>query len=614
MATAAETGAVREALTAGAVGVVLLVAYAAIFLPLLPTAGGTMGHDYSYVLPSMLAGYFWYSVNGPWDVPWFTPAFCGGVPYLANIQVAYYALPQVLTAWMAPVAAIQTTMLVFAALGYAGFYGLLRRTFGLGPWPAVMGAGLFMVNGFFAYRMLIGHLGYHGFMLLPLAALLVLPAAAPPEDAPRRRHLAPLLGAGLVFAYMFQSGLFHMIPVVVLAIAGCAVVLALVRRWRASDWGAFALRFAGAGAVALALSAAKLAAAIAFHGHFPRDYYPLPGADSLADAARVAFLALFVGPPTDVINEVLRNARWMLERQELEYGVTAVPLVIVAVAFVLKVAAWIRERRRPALSPRHLGLAAVLVTVLAVPLVLNWYEPAWNAVLKRLPLTGQSSNLFRWFALYIPFAVLAAALALDRVAVLRRVGPWVAPAALALAVAQVALADKAFYAGQGYRPTGVENAYADVRGGRWTPRIDRIAVFVDGHGRPTQPLYRNDSLAAGGSQALCYEAAFGYRLETYPFGDLRPGPVTAARDGRLNIKNPACFVYPKENGCRPGDQYPVAEAGAAAAFAAYRPVPFAVPPAQRWAGRINLAALIGVPVLLGIAAWRWGRARRRPSA
>jgi hypothetical protein len=599
----------REVLVAGAGGAVLLSGYGAIFLPLLPNTNGAMGFDYSYQMPALLAGYFWYVVNGLGQVPWFTPAFCGGVPFLANAQIAYYSLPQFLTFAMPPVIAVQATFLVFAVLGYLGFYALLRRTFALNPWPAFLGAGIFLFNGFFAHRMLIGHLGFHAFMLMPMAALFLVPASPPGNEHVVRRHLAPVLGAGLVFAYMFHSGLFHALPVVATTVVALALIRALGSGWTGHDWGAFALRCAMAAGVTVALCATKLTAGIAFHGLFPRNYYLLPGVAGLIDSLRVAFLALFVGPPEDLINKVLVNARWMLERQELEYGVTAVPLVVALVGAAILVARWARGRGLPRPGTGQMGLIAVLVVVLAVPLVLNWYTPAWNGVLKQVPLFRESSNLFRWIALYIPLAILAAAMALDRAVPSRNGQALIAFAGVASVVGLNAIEDRGFYAQQTYRPSSVHGAYEDVRTGRWTPRVDHIAIFLDGQGRPSQPAYRNDSLTSAGSQALCHQPTFGYRLERFPFGALRPGPVGDAQDGLLNIKKPACFVYPRENACRPGDHYSAAETDAATAFAAYRPVPFAVPVLQRMAGAINIGALVLVPILLVVAAWRAVRLR-----
>ena len=150
-----------------------------IFSRYLPTEFGTLGHDYSYFMPRLLLGYYWFQQNGLWAVPWFTPGLCGGLPFYANPQSLYYSLPQFATFFTDPLTAVRTTFLLFGALGYAGSYLLLRRVLGLGVPAALFGAVVFAFNGFFAHRLLIGHLTFHSFMLVPWAAFWLL--REPPE-------------------------------------------------------------------------------------------------------------------------------------------------------------------------------------------------------------------------------------------------------------------------------------------------------------------------------------------------------------------------------------------------------------------------------------------------
>src|ERR1700758_5093420 len=76
---------------------------------LLPTADGMIGHDYRYFLPYMLSGMQWISRNGWLTVPYFTPDYCGGIPWLANPQSIFYSVPQFLSLLTNPVTAINWT-------------------------------------------------------------------------------------------------------------------------------------------------------------------------------------------------------------------------------------------------------------------------------------------------------------------------------------------------------------------------------------------------------------------------------------------------------------------------------------------------------------------------
>ena len=65
-------------------------------------------------------------------MPWFTAAFCAGLPYYGNMQGTYFSVPQFLTFVVGPIKALQITFVTFAAMGMGGFYALSRKVFGMG--------------------------------------------------------------------------------------------------------------------------------------------------------------------------------------------------------------------------------------------------------------------------------------------------------------------------------------------------------------------------------------------------------------------------------------------------------------------------------------------------
>jgi hypothetical protein len=64
---------------------------------LVPSADGMLGHDYGYFFPYLLSGVQWAYRNGWLAIPYFTPDYCGGIPWLANPQSMFYSAPQLLT-------------------------------------------------------------------------------------------------------------------------------------------------------------------------------------------------------------------------------------------------------------------------------------------------------------------------------------------------------------------------------------------------------------------------------------------------------------------------------------------------------------------------------------
>ncbi|MEW6644606.1 MAG: hypothetical protein AB1586_29160 [Pseudomonadota bacterium] len=575
----------------------MVLAVVAMFMPFLPTAAGTMGHDYGFNLPNLLVGYYWFLHNGVTQLPWFSPAQCGGFPYFADPSVAYISLPQMLVVLVSPLRAVQLTFVLFALIGLCGAYLLMRRGFRSSRAAAVLAAGLFVFNGFYVYRVLIGHLPYHGFALAPLTILLLLPGGG--ARIALLSRLGSVSAAALCFAYMFQVGMIHVIPPLLLATGILLLVHALCFGWRWEPW----LRFGAAGLLSLTLCAGKLVAELALLANFPRNLYPLPGVPGIGTLLSLVGQALFISAPEDATAH-LANAQWPQERNEWEYSVSIVPALLLAVAAVAAIARWPRHARP---TGAQVLIIAAILALLACPLLLNWYQPAWNGILKSLPYFGSASSLLRFFCAYIPVVIVLACLALDRL-------PWPAGSGarlrsavvvfcLGVIVAQNALTERDYYAGQSYQVQPIEAAYARARA---TGEVPPIEAIVD-TGRLTERA--NDAMMAGGSQLDCYQPLLGYRREKFPVAPLRLGRVDQRIDGVLNLKNPACYLFSAENQCRPGDHFTVARAADAAAFLAYRPFPFVQPLRQQLATWISLLA--GIAMVVVLLLWGGVAVRRR---
>ena len=128
---------------------------------------------------------------------------------------------------------------------------------------------------------------------------------------------------------------------------------------------------------------------------------------------------------------------------------------------------------------------------------------------------------------------------------------------------------------------------------------------IEAIGGPRDQLAgRNDGLTKGVSQIACYQPLLGYRLEKFPRAPLRPGPVIAPIGDVINLKNPACYLYPQENNCRPGDHFTIDSLDDAVAFMTYRPFPFERPDWQDAASGVSLAALAATLAFLLMALLR----------
>lgn len=282
----------------------------------------------------------------------------------------------------------------------------------------------------------------------------------------------------------------------------------------------------------------------------------------------------------------------------MEFAFSVGPAALVALAAGACVLA--RRRSLPGTGPVWLAL----VLLACVPIVLNWYWEPWNATLKRIPFFGSSSILLRWYAAYIPVITLFAGLALDAATPVR----WRWAAALTGIVGTMAWSaavdDSSDY-GMAYDAAPVQRAWQALSARGSVPSVEHIVEQND-----AVDVERNDALIRGESEMRCYQPMFGYRLEQMPISPLRTGPTLAeAAPGILNVKNPACYVWPAANGCRPGDHFLVGARETAEHFVRYEAVPFATPGWQTAASVVTRLALIACAVGLVVSVLAIRRSR-----
>lgn len=568
---------------------------------------GHLGHDYGYFFPLLLDGYYWFVSNDLLTPYWFTPSFCGGVPRFANPQGIYYSLPQFLTFVFNPLTSLKVTFVAFGGLGFVGFFLLLRRIFLTQRPTALLGAALFLFNGFYVYRFIVGHLTFHSFMLVPLIAFCVLRHNQTKSSFDLAGYVFDVALSALMFAYMVYSG---MVNGIIPAIMSVVIIIFIYRFFLGPDDNLKRglVKLALGGVLALLIAAPKLNAMTCFLGHFIRDMYPLPGFERIGDILTVVFYSLFLDNAEDVADNFLVNNRWRLFEHEYEFGVTLVPLVIIVLGIVLCLKKIYRSRFWLDAGFYKIVCVSVVFVILVLPIVLNIYHPGWNGILKQIPFIKTSSNLIRWFAVYIPVIILVMAIVIERADILRKNAVFVVAVGLVLLVYFNYTSDKKFYHDQHYNPDEILKAYDIVKSKQAVPAINFIYAYLDSSGDPMQPIYRNNSLAEGRSQLLCYEPVFGYRLELLPFKSLKQGPTMFNDGGVLNIKNPSCYVFSKENGCELGDHFTIHQREEALAFISFSEFDFKISKRQQTANYVGIVSLLGaaLAVLLYLVLWLRG--------
>lgn len=556
-----------------------------------------IGGDYSYFMPSMLSGYFWHLENGVFSIPWFTPAFCGGLPFFPNPQSIYYSLPQLLMTWLGPVPAVFITFMVFAGIGLAGCFFLLKTVFRFSAATSFLGGIMFLFNGFYVSRMIMGHVTYHAFMLTPLIALCLLFTCTNKNKTCNKA--VGMVFPGLLLSYVIYSGALNLMVPILITIIGVYFLLRLLHQ----DNPVFWWRFACAGAIALCLSLAKLLPAYFYINTFPRDLYALPGFDGVANATFNVARSLFDSFDYGVA-EKLVNLSFPATNLGFDFSIGILPILTLSFYFCLRLAQHISAVGSSVSSMKNgfpVISLVIFLFILFLPVLLNSYYPTWNEFLKQLPYIKNSSLLTRWIAIDILLLIILTCLVFDKFRDSKRFLFGVVFAICALLAEKVYHIDR-YKAGLNYDASTIIHTYQQVKESGDVPAIKSIGAFTDTDNRMVMLHGRNDQMTAGISILNCYEPIFGYRLETFPFRTLFPGPVLESKDGYLNVKNPACYIFGYANRCEPGQHFGTEQREQAQAFANYQQYNFSVPASVRVAVIISILSFVFGFIYLAFAA------------
>ncbi len=557
----------------------------------------TIGDDYAYSMPRLLDGYYWFRNNG--IVPqWYTPSFCGGIVAYADAQSMYYSVFQILAILFGPRHAIFSGVILYGVAGGLGMMWLLRAGFKTTPFAAALGGVLFLSNGFFWTRAMIGHLNWVEIMLAPLVAVLLLQ-----RDLFGVRHAGGVIAGLLLASIVYAGALPAMLPV--LHAAALLIAFAIVTQSDV-DWRDVCRGGMIATCVSLLVSASKLAAVMAFAHNFPRNYYSLPGFDSvtaLLNALARSLFTLSFAEGDEFGQAIVNSAVPIASREEWDFSVGILPVLLVLWAMLGGRAG---AARTWALSGpiRKVAALAALVLLLA-PILMNFYSAGWNLFLKSLPIVDSMSLLVRFWSVYIPAIIVVSAVMADKAGVFARFPVKVALIAFVLFWAGARDWDSGL--ALGYDPDKIEHAYLDAKAGRTTPRIDYIGVFVNEKGEAFSPVGRDDVMTANVSQLRCYQPQFGYYLERFPVGGLAGGSIYAEKNGFLNLKNPACYSEGVANGCEPGTHFRVSELESARAFTSYKSYAPKFSLGQRLANGLSIATVLGALTWLIRLTWRRAR-------
>ncbi|WP_282038080.1 hypothetical protein [Saccharicrinis aurantiacus] len=563
-------------------GLIIVLCFYFIFGAYFPNINGCIGHDYSLFYPYLLDGVYWYKCNGIFEVPWFTPSFGGGLPKFPNPQSMYYSVPQFLSFYFEPLLSIKLTILLFGFLGFIGFYRLLSRFYNVDSYVALLGGTMFLFNGFYLVRMIVGHLTYHSFMLIPLLAIVLF------NKTLKKNYIKDVVIGGLLIAYSIYSGNIHLLPIMILCIVALFLLYYLSGKSTINQ-RYFIIKLFFVVILGLMISAAQLNASLSFLSFFPRDFYTLPGYPSFIGLLVIIISSLLFRGPTKFANVLMTNKSFNLGSHEYTYGVTIVPFVLILLGTY-----FIIRHNRHKININVFYNIILLLIILSLPLILNYYSTSWNTILKGTPYLKNSSTLIRWISLYIPILITFSCLLFHKIDwfYLRERKIAIGLIMVVISLSFLCLRTSNYHQ-EPYNPKVLSENYKQLN--KLTPKILSIDKSVILNGSKVQG---NDLFIAGVSQLYPEESIFGYKLEEFPQLNLRVGDVMLIdKNNKLNIKNPVSYVFPKENNLQLGEHFSSSQIIEANKFTGYSKYKFEISERQKWANWITTLSLLFVSLL-----------------
>ena len=191
-----------------------------IFLDYFPNQNNKLGHDFEQFLPNFVFGKIWFK-NNFLNIPWFSPSFCCGTPFYPDPQTAFYSIQQIFYFFFNPILATKILFIYFSFLGFCGMYFLLRKNFNISFIFSLLGATLFIFNGFFIYRSIIGHIAYINFSLIPIYCFFLIESFTNKNLYIQK---ISLLLSALIFSSFFYSGAGPIMPLIIVSIISIILI------------------------------------------------------------------------------------------------------------------------------------------------------------------------------------------------------------------------------------------------------------------------------------------------------------------------------------------------------------------------------------------------------
>jgi hypothetical protein len=508
------------------------------YITLLNTKYPYVGHDYSYFIPRILDTYIHYRINGL-SIQWYTPSWGGGLPAYPNPQQIQFSLPQLLTFIINPWGASVLSSIIFVLLGYFAMYLFTTRTLGWRWQTGILGAIFFIINGFYIEHMIVGHVNFQTFPLLPLITLALFSPSLP--------AVVSALVIALIMASVIYGAGFYIFVIFVLSLTVALPALYLHNN-KIFNFRRFIFIILLAAIFFLLLAGSKILAVYSFMRFFPRqisDNYPISMLQGLLAIARQLLgvmglipLRMLRGQNVNTLRTYY-NGAFKTDYGVWEFDIALTPMLWIFLAYGVLFHPYPR-RHSFTTTFRNLGKwSAAGILLFAVWLVIEFTlaKGLIYPILQKLPiLSSLHVNVRFASALIFPLAILGAYCSekvIAKHAFLSKPIPFILIIVLALAPILFYFSFSKDLWQRWFILNSSLESYQKIRDGQ----IPTVKNIIDSH---------DLNLSPDSSNLYMFEPVFGYVNENFR-PKVWPGPVDDVQNNYFNMTNPASLVFPEEN-------------------------------------------------------------------
>ena len=572
--------------------IIILFAHQIIYQDFFPNKNSLLGNDYSLFLPQFIFGKVWFN-NNFLSIPWFSPSFCCGTPFFGDPQTMYYSLQQLFFIFFSPLTSLKLMFLFFSLASFFGTFLLMHKSFKKNIYISLIAATLFLFNGFYNYRFIVGHITYINFIFIPLYCYLLINSFVYRKD--NAKCFFYILISSLLFTHIMQSSGGTIGIIVILSII-FVISMHIYINEELKIINYLILSFF----IGLLIASSKINASLSFLSNFPREYPPIVF-NNFHDLANNVFRSLFLYPDNALFNSnAIIDLPYKINTAELEYGITFVPLLIFFI-FIFN----LKKFNFKKFNKEKLIALLIMIILILFTTSINISSSKVGVFFRELPIIKSSWVNYRFISIYILPLIILSSLVIDKIIINKNNIKIFTFLCLSLVLFHNYYYKKDFYHKQSYNPESFQKIYTNKNKTN-NLKIKNTVLITDKNNNPVITLQRNNLFIHELSPVLCYQTMFGYKSEFLPSKKLTFDKKNKINDNLfyytgnpkkiykddLNFFNPSCFIFPKENNCIPGDMFKKTQINELENFLNYKAFKFKLSKLQKIFNYISLISLI----------------------